>query len=450
MVDIIIATDKNNGIGYKNNLPWDCKEELQIFKKKTMNNVLIVGRKTLETLPLLKNRIIFCVSKTLFNKSLANEYIVFSSIEEACFNAKKNYPLLTTFIIGGSEIYNYVFKNMLNSIDKIHLSIFNKIYETDSSITFDKNQFIIDTEDKYEEFNHYVLTKNTTDETHYLQLLKNVLTTGSNRTETRNGNTKSLTAKSLEFDLSKGFPILTTKKIYFKGVIEELLFFLRGDTDTTLLEEKNVNIWKPNTTQEFIDSQNLPYKKGMMGPLYGFQFRNFNAKYNKETGKSLTKGVDQLSYIVNTIRTNPQSRRILMTSYNPEQAFDCVLFPCHSIVLQFFVDNGILSMACYNRSQDLFLGVPFNISSSALLLVLISKITGLQAGKLTIFMGDVHIYEQHFKNVETQLNRLCYKFPLLEISKELKEISDIEKLEFEDFKLIDYKSHPLIKAEMVA
>jgi dihydrofolate reductase/thymidylate synthase len=284
-------------------------------------------------------------------------------------------------------------------------------------------------------------------ETQYTDMLRDVMENGNTRTG-RNGIVKSTFAKTMTFDLTKGFPLLTTKKMFFRGIIEELLFFLRGDTDSTKLSDKKVRIWEPNTTREFLDKNGLDYTEGSMGPMYGYQWRHFNAQY--ENGTNTENGIDQLSEVINLIKTDPQSRRILMTSYNPNQAKLGVLFPCHSLILQFYVHGDRLDMYCYNRSQDLFLGTPFNIASSSLLLILIAKVCDKTPGNFTIAMGDTHIYESHFDNAKTQMSREPFQFPELDINLEDKSIKGIESMTYSDFTLKNYESHPKISATMIA
>jgi dihydrofolate reductase/thymidylate synthase len=287
-------------------------------------------------------------------------------------------------------------------------------------------------------------------EEQYLKLLNKILLNGDYR-NTRNSETYSLFCEHLKLDLREGFPLLTTKKMFIRGIIEELLFFLRGETDSKILEDKNVNIWKGNTSRYFLDSLNMNNRKeGLMGPMYGYQWRFFNAKYNEENGKNLENGIDQLENVINLINNDPYSRRILLTSYNPCQSDKGVLYPCHSVICQFYCDsNNNLDMFCYNRSQDIFHGVPFNIASSSLLLMIIANITNRNPRYLNISMGDVHIYKSHLDSVKIQLERIPYKLPKLLINKKIENLNDIENLNFNDFELIDYISHPAIKVDMV-
>ena len=227
------------------------------------------------------------------------------------------------------------------------------------------------------------------------------------------------------------------------------MFFIRGQTDSKILESKGVNIWKGNTSREFLDSIDMPNRReGLMGPMYGYQWRHYNSSYNEDHG--IHGGVDQLQYVIDLIINDPSSRRIMMTTFNPSQVYEGVLFPCHSIVSQFYVEGECLDMYCYNRSVDLFLGLPFNIASSSLLLILISKLTNKIPRKFILGLGDIHIYKEHYDAVKVQLSRPCYKFPNLEIKREIKSIKDLETLELSDVEIRDYHHHPAIKADMIS
>ena len=239
--------------------------------------------------------------------------------------------------------------------------------------------------------------------------------------------------------------------MFLRGILEEFLFFLRGDTDTTILSDKKVRIWEGNTSNEFLDSRNLPYAKGVMGPMYGYQWRHYGAKYRlNKVRKPLetTEGIDQLANVVKLIKTDPGSRRILITTYNPEQAEEGVLYPCHSITVQFYVQNEYLDMFCYNRSQDTFLGVPYNIASSSLLLMVVAKLTDKIPRFFNMTMGDTHLYEEHITQAREQMNRRPFKFPTLKIP-DIHNIEDIDFLEASQFILENYQCHPTIKADMI-
>ena len=289
----------------------------------------------------------------------------------------------------------------------------------------------------------YYTSKNR-EELQYLNLLEKVNKNG-NLVHGRNGYVKNNFCNHLKFDLRNGFPLLTTKKMFIRGIVEELLFFIRGQTDTKILEKKNVNIWKGNTSEEFLLKMNLPYTTGLMGPMYGYQWRSFGATYNKINGENITLGFDQIPDLIYNIKNDPYSRRHLLTDYNPVQASEGVLFPCHSIIIQFFVDGSYLDMFCYNRSSDLFLGLPFNIASSSLFLTIIAKMTNLTPRFFNLSLGDCHIYEQHASAVETQLKRAPTPFPKMVV----KDFVCLEQLTFAHFMLEGYNPQEAIKAEMV-
>ncbi len=287
------------------------------------------------------------------------------------------------------------------------------------------------------------------DELSYLQLLKDIMSKGDFR-QTRNGFTYSLFGKTLSFDVRDKFPLLTTKRMFFRGIIEELLFFLRGETNSKLLENKGVNIWKGNTSNEFIRSRNLPYEEGDMGPMYGYQWIHFGAKYRGMNAEYGNEGYNQLEYVIKLLREDPMSRRIIMTTYNPEMAEEGVLYPCHGIVTQFYVNelnnNYYVSIQTYLRSNDMFLGSPFNIASYAAMLYIICQYLGpkYKPDRVIMNIGDAHIYEEHIEQCLEQIKRQPYSFPKLRI----REFSRIEDLRYDDFELVDYKYHSVLTAPM--
>ena len=329
MLNVILAVDKNHGIGKNGKLPWYIKEELEIFKKKTYDSIVIVGRKTFEKLPVLKNRTIFCITKNTIVESENNIVTIFSSIDDAINTAKKTDKKI--FIIGGNEIYNYCFKNFKEQL-YIHISYINDAYNCDTYFNINNlRDFYITNNENFENFSHCEMKYCKHGEQQYLDLLLDILKNGERRV-TRNGETISDFCKHLKFDLRDGFPLLTTKKMFLKGIIEELLFFIRGDTNSKLLEEKEVNIWKGNTNRSFLDANGFENRnEGEMGPMYGYQWRYFGMRYQENRKiektedfnildiffggdvKSNYKGLDQLKNVINEIKTNPSSRRILLT-----------------------------------------------------------------------------------------------------------------------------------------
>lgn len=294
------------------------------------------------------------------------------------------------------------------------------------------------------------------EEKNYLDLLKSILDNGSKKDDRTGVGTIGLFGTNLRFSLENNkIPMLTTKKMFTKGVIEELLFFLRGETDTKKLEAKGVNIWKGNTSREFLDKRGLTHLlEGDMGKGYGFQWRKFGESEDwvgtDEDGNDYfhdRKGVDQLKQVINALKTNPTDRRIIISGWNPQQIPETALPPCHMMV-QFYVDNDKLSAQFYMRSVDTFLGLPFNLLSYAIMTHIIAKTVGMEAKELIFVGGDTHIYNNHIEQVNEQISRTPYEFPTIEINAELNSVKDIEALEYKNFSIDNYECHPAIKAEM--
>ena len=459
MFNLIVATDKNGGIGLNNNIPWSFKKDMEYFKSMTSSpiekKVVIMGRNTLESLPFdyLPNRINIVVTS---KKIIVPNILTVISLNEALRLAYTFTDIEdNVFVIGGTQLYEEAFKH--HELRYIYHTQINGNFNCDKFITLPNVKKICSTKlidnDRISNknfdlsFNKYEIDE--TGEVAYLRLLKDVLYNGKIR-ETRNGNTYSIFNRDINFDVSESFPLLTTKRMFLRGIIEELLFFIRGDTDTTKLSEKGVHIWEGNTSQNFLNLMNLNYNVGEMGPMYGYQWRFFGKKYILDNNeKKNYEGIDQFKNLINEIKINPHSRRLLMTDFNPTQVNEGVLYPCHSIILQFYVDNDKLSIKMYQRSGDMFLGVPFNIASTTLLLYIVSKLTGYKPGNVGITFGDCHIYESHIKQVNRQLSRTPFNQPRLNIP-DFKTLEEVENAKYEDFILEDYSYHPGIKAQMIA
>lgn len=289
------------------------------------------------------------------------------------------------------------------------------------------------------------------EEDQYLELINKILDKGD-ITESRNGIVKSVFGNKMEFDLSNNtLPLLTTKRVAYKTCIKELLWFIRGQTSNKLLKEQNVHIWDENGSREFLDSRNLNYRNvDDLGPIYGHQWRHFNADYYTSDADYTNKGVDQLMYIINALKDPKEkySRRLIMSAWNPCQLDEMALPPCH-VLAQFNVsDENKLSCALYQRSGDVGLGVPFNIASYSVLTHLIAHYTGLNAHKFVYFLGNAHIYEEHIEPLKEQVQRNPYKFPLIKLRPEVPE--KIEDYELNNIEVIDYQCHSKIEMKMKA
>ncbi len=269
----------------------------------------------------------------------------------------------------------------------------------------------------------------------YLDLVQHVMEHGVDKGDRTGTGTKSVFGYQMRFDLAEGFPMITTKKLHLRSIIHELLWFLKGDTNINYLNDNKVRIWN-----EWADSN------GDLGPVYGHQWRNWN---NEE--------IDQIQDIIETLKRNPNSRRMLVSAWNPSvmpdtsKSFEdnvlngkAALPPCHAF-FQFYVANGKLSLQLYQRSADIFLGVPFNIASYALLLQMMAQCTGLKAGEFIHTFGDAHIYSNHFEQVKLQLSRKSHPLPIMKLNIEKTNLFDFT---YDDFELINYEHHPIIKGKV--
>jgi thymidylate synthase len=273
----------------------------------------------------------------------------------------------------------------------------------------------------------------------YLDLLRKVLNDGVDREDRTGTGTKSLFGYQMRMDLADGFPLLTTKQIHLKSVIHELLWFIRGQTNVSHLQEVGVTIWDEWATAE--QTGRFGREEGDLGPVYGHQWRNFGAT-EREDGSYERDGFDQLSYVLEEIRANPSSRRLIISGWNPKEAERVALPPCHTL-FQFYVSEGRLSCQLYQRSADVFLGVPFNIASYALLTMMIASVSDLEPGEFIHTFGDVHLYSNHVDQARLQLSRQPRPLPKMLIDPAVKSPYDFR---YEHFQLKDYHPHPRIKA----
>lgn len=273
----------------------------------------------------------------------------------------------------------------------------------------------------------------------YLDLLQYVMNNGTEKGDRTGTGTISHFGAQLRFNLADGFPLLTTKKVHFKSVVYELLWFLSGSTHVGYLQQNNVRIWNEWATAA--QTARFDRVEGDLGPIYGHQWRNYGAS-KKADGSYATDGVDQIANVINQIKTNPDSRRLIVSGWNPCEAEQVALPPCHTL-FQFFVADNKLSCQLYQRSADLFLGVPFNIASYALLTQMVAQVCNLEVGEFIWTGGDCHIYQNHREQVHLQLTRSLYKLPTLTLNPNIK---DIFAFEYEDISVDNYESHPAIKA----
>ena len=256
----------------------------------------------------------------------------------------------------------------------------------------------------------------------YLDLLRDIMDNGVDKMDRTGVGTRSVFGRQMRFDLSQGFPLVTTKKVHLKSIIYELLWFIRGDTNVKYLQEHGVRIWN-----EWAD------ENGNLGPVYGSQWRNWNGE-----------GIDQLAEVIHKLKTNPNDRRMIVSAWNVSKIPEMKLPPCH-MMFQFYVADGKLSCMLYQRSCDMFLGVPFNIASYALLTMMIAQVCGLTPGEFVHTLGDTHIYHNHFEQVREQLSREPYPLPQMRLNPA---VTDINDFKYEDFELLNYQCHGKLEGKV--
>lgn len=461
-INLIAAVILNKGklcIGYNNDLICRIPGDLKNFKKLTENNIVVMGRKTWESLNCkpLKNRI-----NIVLSREKHEHYTTFEKF-------KSSYPLESGkkyFIIGGAEIYNLFLKDPVFYPQKLYLThikykMGDKIPDTWISDEH-LSKYKIDSFSPEKEYNdvkyrylEYSRSETDHEENQYLNLMKNILENGNARQDRTGTGTLSLFGTSMRFDISKSIPMMTTRSTPFRIILEELLFFCRGDTDAKILQGKNVKIWDGNTSREFLDKRGLHnYKEGVMGPIYGFQWRFFGADYdqsyaNVKDAKKDIGGTDQLKNVENLLKNDPFSRRIVISAWNPNYTDKMVLAPCH-ILLQFYVEeiDGKKHLSCqfYQRSSDQ-LAFCFNVVSYSVLTHILAKKCDMIPKDIIYVAGDCHIYKNHLDSVKQQITRNIRPFPLLEVKEEVKH-KKWDEICVDDFDLIGYMPHPAIKMKM--
>ena len=469
-LNIVVAFCKGFGIGNNNSLPWRIKEDLVYFEKVTSvpNSFVIMGRKTFFSIPAekrpLKNRFNVVVTNNPANyKEFTNESTSFVPLDDLKTSLL---PVLFTmfkngFIIGGEQLFKaFVFL----PIDKIYVTFIDKEYKCDTVFPFESYCSSFDynlnsyspwyySEGEKCNYRHLEYTRISPlkslkkHDTVYTSLLTDILGNGEHRPDRTGTGTLSVFAKQLKFNIEEDVPLLTTKYVPWKSVIKELLWFLQGNTDANKLE--GTKIWQGNTSRDFLDKRGLVhYKEGDIGPMYGFQWRHFGADYRGCDANYEKLGIDQLENVINLLKTDPFSRRILMTTVNVNDLEKGCLHPCHGIVVQFYVtQTNKLSCHMYQRSVDTFLGLTWNIMSYAVLTYIIAKKVDMIPHELIISTGDTHLYVDHIEQAKQQISRTPYPSPKLILTDDIKN-KDFKDITINDFEVIGYLYHPAIRAKM--
>jgi len=473
-VSVVVASTGRGGIGKDGAIPWRLKDDLAYFKRVTTTapagktNAVIMGRKTWDSIPAkfrpLPDRINIVLSRSTEAEAFEGATLA-RSLSDALEALGSREDAGEVFCIGGEQVYKEAVE--LPCCARIYLTRVGVDVECDAFFpAFDENLFEVKHvskthSDKDIPFDFVVYERKEAvpssvplqalpgglehEEFQYLWMIDEIMKTGFEMIDRTNVGTKSLFGKAMRYDLRKSFPLLTTKRVFWRGVVEELLWFIRGDTNAKNLSDKGIKIWDGNGSREFLDKRGLSHREEMdLGPVYGFQWRHFGAKYVDMHTDYTGQGVDQLAACINTIKNNPSDRRIIMSAWNPADLNEMALPPCH-MFCQFHVANGELSCVMYQRSADMGLGVPFNIASYSLLTCMMAQVCDLKPGDFIHNMGNTHVYLNHQDPLKVQLERTPRLFPVLKINPDVK---DIDSFQLSDFELVGYNPHKKIEMEM--
>mmetsp|Transcript_38423 Transcript_38423/g.151719 ORF Transcript_38423/g.151719 Transcript_38423/m.151719 type:complete len:525 (-) Transcript_38423:277-1851(-) len=482
---LVVAVDiKTNGIGRKGDLPWkSIPEDMKHFKSITMGNAVVMGRKTFDSIPRKfrplqgrKNVVITRNPSEFRARDDVGDDVLVAGSFLAAEELLLEHGVDVAYVIGGADIYKTAMENSRWSrrayvtevigegmecdvfLPEISGKAWRKISLSETKHVGElKYRFVEYVRSSDEERSAVLLGSPMSvngdeiaaphDEMQYLNLVRHIIENGHEKGDRTGTGTLSVFGAQMRFDLRSSFPLLTTKRVFWRGVAEELLWFLRGSTDAKLLSDKNIRIWDGNGSRKFLDDLGFHERReGDLGPVYGFQWRHFGAEYEGPDADYSEKGVDQLKECIHTIKTNPNDRRIIMSAWNPVDLKKMALPPCH-MICQFYVANGELSCHMYQRSCDMGLGVPFNIASYALLTYLVAHECNLKPGDFVHTLGDAHVYANHVEALKIQLERKPKPFPQLVI-KDREGRNGIEDYEFSDLEIIGYDCHKTIKMDM--
>lgn len=453
----VIAATNNYGIGCAGKIPWRNTEDLAHFKSRTSGNVrMIVGRKTYEGLPKIVQRRNCVVISRSVDLGYPAPTIVVSSLAAALKITPED-SAAEYIVIGGGEIYREALTDYAYLCDEVLLTRIDDDHECDVSFPLDVLDSLNHRKTTMEGYSCRIETydlreRNPHPEEQYLELLREILTKGEDKIDRTGVGCRSLFGRQISFDLRRGFPLLTTKRTLVDKIIRELLFFISGSTDNTKLLEQDVNFWTANTTQDFLKKYGKPWEENDMGPLYGFQWRHAGAKYLGCKDNYAGQGVDQLQNTINRIKSHPFSRDHVISAWNVPDIKDMAIPPCHCL-FQFYVGPDencpstpkYLDLQLYQRSADMFLGVPFNIASYAFILHIVGKLTGLIARNYTHTFGDAHIYHSHYEQVHRQIKRTPLPFPKFSFNGDF---DSIDNVKFNNLSITNYQYWPGIRATM--
>lgn len=485
-ISAIVCVDKYFGISKNNNIPWLYINDLKMFKnitihniksfeliKKNVNkqNVVIMSKKTYLDIPHMFRPLIDRINVVLtsdmnFNDKQNDKIIIKHNMRDLLMFLENNKKTINeVYVIGGNTLYSQFLDMQL--INKFYITQIDKNYECDNIFPYNKvinnSKFKINNSNIIYDINKKNTVNNTNqdklifieydyynkEENNFLNSIQKIINKGVYNLDRTKVGTLSLFGKSFKYNIRNyRFPLFTHRKMFVRGIIEELLFFISGSPDTKILENKNVNIWKGNTSREFLDNNNLShFREGEYGESYGFNLRHYGAEYKGPDYDYTNTGYDQLQNVINLIKNNPTSRRIMFVYHNPDTMNRIPLPACH-VLYQFNVDTNKNELSCsfYQRSSDSILAGGYNVCSAALLVFMICKLTNLNPGKIIHNIGNIHIYMNQIEETKKILENKPLNFPICYIDDT--DIKTIDDFKYENFKILLYNSYKKYKLPM--
>lgn len=479
---IVAICKRNNGIGFNRSIPWPrLRGDLAHFRAQTNGHAVIMGSKTYESLPPsvrpLPGRLNILLSSRSRDELKLPDNVLLANSLDAAKSLLEAHACPVVYIIGGQQVYEAALASpqwstrlLVTEVDGDYpadrffpldnnaiTSSFNLVSvssgHSDQGVSYTFTEYVrrSSAENGFAPQHMKSLMALSTsphglhEEFQYLDLVRRIIDSGVRKGDRTGTGTLSIFGAQLRFSLRDDvFPLLTTKRVFWRGVAEELFWFIRGSTDAKQLSAKRVHIWDANGSRKFLDTCGLTNREeGDLGPVYGFQWRHFGAPYSTRSANYSGQGIDQLAQVLHTLRTNPNDRRMIISAWNPAALREMALPPCH-LLAQFYVANGELSCQMYQRSGDMGLGVPFNIASYALLTRLVANVVGLRPGEFVHVLGDAHVYLNHVDALKEQLTRKPKAFPTLRI----KHRENIEDFTLDDLVLEGYEPHDAIAMKM--
>ena len=449
---IIAALDESNGYSTEDlQMPWNNPDDLKFFKNKTLGSAVLMGHNTWKSIREreFSNRINIVLGNFIDKVDKKDKLYFVSSIEQA-FILLNSLKTKECYVIGGAILWNeFLDRKLINYMYITRIQgdfLCSKIFNLDANKRVIKDFTRVDK--IYSEYNNLTVSEysyTNKEEKKVLDTINKICTKGCYKMDRSGVGTKSLFGKTFSYDIRNyRLPLFTHRKIFLRGITEELLFFISGKTNTKVLEEKKVNIWQGHTSKEYLDKIINPdirhmYSEGSYGPAYGFQLRHWGADFEGDFEGYTNKGFDQLQYVINLLKTNKTSRRILFSYWNPSVLDKVPLPSCH-LLYNFFVDieKNELSVSFYQRSNDFALAAAFNVCSATLLVFMLCKITGLKPGKCVHTICDLHVYVNQIEYInEFSKNSADINYPIVMVEKK----DNIEDYKVEDFKVMFYNSH---------